>query len=233
MKTTSIFTAFSAILLSASAQVIDLGFASTFGALSGAGVTNTGGTVITGDLGTTSTSITGFPPGVVTGTIHRNDNVTTLAFADYAKAFTHGQSLVATVNKAGRTTLGGENLVAGVYKYDTGLGLEGTLTLNGNGSGTGVWVFQCATTLITSSYSNMNLVGGAKASNVFWIVGSSATLGTYSSFVGQVLAQASVVANTGAAVKGALYAGAGIALDSNPVVVQTSIVSKVATVFRA
>jgi len=233
MKTTSIFTALSTILLSASAQVIDLGYASTFGALSGAGVTNTGGTVITGDLGTTSTSITGFPPGVVTGTIRRNDDVTTLAYADYAKAFTHGQSLVATVDKAGTTTLGGENLVAGVYKYDIGLGLEGTLTLNGNGVSTGVWVFQCASTLITSSYSNINLVNGATAKNVFWIVGSSATLGTYSSFVGQILAQESVVANTGAAVKGALYASAGIALDSNPIVVQTSIVARIASVFHA
>lgn len=233
MKTTSILTALSTILLSASAQVINLGLASTFGALSGAGVTNTGGTVITGDLGTTSTSITGFPPGVVTGTIRRNDNITTLAFADYAKAFTHGQSLIATVDKAGTTTLGGENLVAGVYKYDIGVGLTGTLTLNGNGSDTGVWVFQCASTLITSSYSNINLVGGAKASNVFWIVGSSATLGTYSSFAGQILAQESAVANTGAAIRGALYAGAGIALDSNPITVQTSTIAMVASVFRA
>lgn len=199
--------------------MIDLGDAASFAALAPAGIANTGATVLSGDLGTTGTSITGFPPGVVTGTIYINDNVTTLAQASSASAFTQGQALVATVDKASTATLGGEDFVPGVYKYAGGVGLSGSLTLTDNGSGVGEWVFQIATTLITSVGSEVILSGGAKASNVYWIVGSSATLGVGSTLQGNVLASALIAANTGATVNGGLYAGSSVTLDTNTVTV--------------
>jgi predicted acyltransferase (DUF342 family) len=104
--------------------------------------------------------------------------------------------------------------------------LDGTLTLNGNGSSDGEWVFQIATTLVLGTSSNVILTGGAKASNIWWIVGSSATFGTYSHLEGNVLASASVAAETGATVNGGLYAGAGITFDANTVNVQTPAAKK-------
>ncbi|KAF1345795.1 hypothetical protein BDV97DRAFT_378779 [Delphinella strobiligena] len=201
-----------------SAALIDLGAAAKFGGLAPQGITNTGATVITGDLGTTGTSITGFPPGDVVGTTYMNDNTTATAQADSAAAFTQGQNLVATVDKAS-ATLGGDNLTAGIYKYDGSVGLTGTLTLNGKDNSSSTWVFQIAKDLITSTSSNVDLVNGALASNVYWIIGSSATLGTYSTLEGNVLTGASIAAKTGATVNGGLYAGSEITLDSNTITV--------------
>lgn len=195
-------------------MTINLGRAAPFAALAPSGITNTGATVLHGDLGTTGTSVTGFPPGVITGTLHVNDNVASGAQSDSAAAFTYGQGLTPTVNMAGTTTMGGSTLVAGIYEYDTGVGIAGTLTLDGKGVTDGVWIFQLAKTLITSTSSSVSLVNGAQASNVFWIVGSSATLGTYSTLVGSILASASVTAMTSSTVDGGLYAGASVSFDT-------------------
>lgn len=117
---------------------------------------------------------------------------------------------------ASTATLGGGNFVPGVYKYDDAVGLSGSLTLTGDGE----YVFQIATTLITSVGSSMILAGGAQAENVYWIVGSSATLGVDSTLQGNVLASASIAANTRATVNGGLYAGAMVTLDTNAVTVE-------------
>nr|BBD74544.1 ice-binding protein isoform1a [Antarctomyces psychrotrophicus] len=201
---------------------LDLGAASSFGALAPQGVANAGATVINGDMGTTGTSITGFPPGLITGQLHINDNTSTQAFADSRTAFVAGQALIATVDQAGTATLGGNTFVAGVYKYDSAVGLDGVLTLDGAGDASSVWVFQLATTLVTYASSSIILTNGAKANNVFWIVGSSATLGTYSHLEGNVIANALIAAQTGATINGALLAGSAVTLDSNTVTVQNS-----------
>lgn len=169
---------------------------------------------------TNSHSITGFPPGVVVGTTYKNDNTTATAQADSATAFTNAQNLVATVDKSS-ATLGGDNLTAGIYKYDSSVGLTGTLTLNGKNNGSSTWVFQIAKNLVTSTSSNVILANGALASNVYWIVGASVTLGTYSTLEGNVLAGASIAAKTGATVNGGLYAGSEITLDASTITVQT------------
>ena len=198
---------------------IDLGRAGSYGGLSSSGITNVGATVITGNMGTKGTSITGFPPGKVVGQTDMNNANSTNAFADYAVAFQFGQSRIPSVNKAGKTTLDGEVLVAGVYKYDSGVGLTGAMTFNGAGDSNSVWVMQIAKTLITGSASQIILSGGAKSSNIFWVVGTSATLGTYSTLHGSILAAAAITANTGSTVNGGLYAGSAVNFQSSAVTV--------------
>jgi hypothetical protein len=216
---------------------IDLKSAGSFGALSASGITNTGATVITGNLGTTSTSVTGFPPGKVTGDVDINTGPGNVAYTDSRNAFAYGQSLVATVNKAGKTTLDGENFSAGIYNYDGGVGLTGSCTFNAGGDPTSVWVMKIAATLTTGSASNVVLAGGAKASNIFWVVGSSATLGTYSTLQGSVLAAAGITAETGSTVNGGLYAGSLVAFQDTAVTVNATAAThfrrRRSTAFRA
>ena len=201
----------------ASYGFVYLNLAGPYGALSASGITNTGASVITGKMGTTSTSITGFPPGVVTGSTDKNNAAATLAYSSFQNAYSFGKGLTPTVNKAGKTTLDGETLVAGVYRYDSGVGLTGAITFDGAGNTNSVWVMQIAETLVTGAASQMILSGGAKSSNIFWIVGSSATLGTTSVLQGSVLASASITANTGSTINGGLYAQSSIALQSTTV----------------
>ena len=114
--------------------------------------------------------------------------------------------------------LNGQTLVAGVYGTDSALGLTGSVTLDGAGKTDGVWVFQAGSTLITASSSTVVLTNGAQACNVYWQVGSSATLGTSTSFVGTILAQESITATTGATIQGRLLAQSGaVTLDTNTI----------------
>ncbi|GAB3606727.1 hypothetical protein GCM10027413_21360 [Conyzicola nivalis] len=202
---------------SASADVtidgpINLGTATAFGVLGASTVTNTGPSNISGDLGLSpGTSITGFPPGIVLGTVEPTTAVAAQAQADLTTAYNVAASLTPTTS--GLSDLVGLSLTPGVYSGPT-LSLSGDLTLAGTAES--VWVFQADSTLITGSASRILLTGGASSCNVFWKVGSSATLGTASQFVGTLMASQSITATTSATVQGRLLAdNAAVTLDSN------------------
>ena len=187
---------------------VGLGTADSYAVLAGQTVTNTGPTTINGDLGVMpGSAIPGFPPGMVNGTIHAADAVALQAQSDLTTAYN---------DAAGRTPpalvsadLGGLTLTAGVYRAPGALGLTGALTLDAQGNPNAVFVFQAASTLITASASHVNLINGAQPCNVFWQVGSSATLGTTSVFAGNILALTSISMNNGVTVQGRALARNG------------------------
>jgi hypothetical protein len=209
---------------STSASVCDqttvaLGSAAGFAVLAGSTVTNIGGTTVTGDLGVSpGTAVTGFPPGTVVGTIHAGDSTGAGAIANLTIAYNDaaGRTLCPTT-VAGN--LGGLTLTPGLYKSTSGLEISsGDLTLDAQGDVNAVFIFQMASTLTTATGLHVILAGGAKASNVFWQVGSSATLGTNSAFVGTIMADQSISLNTGATLDGRALARIGaVTLDTNSV----------------
>lgn len=193
---------------------VGLGAANSFAVLAGSTVTNTGPSVVTGDLGVSpGTAVTGFPPGLVNGTIHSADAVALQAKADLVTAYNDAASRATTATVT--ADLGGQTLVSGVYTGST-LSLTGALTLNAQGNPNAVFILRSASTLITASASRVFLSNGANPCNVYWQVGSSATLGTGSVFVGTTMAMTSITATTGATITGRLLARSGATtLDSN------------------
>lgn len=191
----------------ASAQaIIDLGSASNFAILAGSGITfSTPGTSITGDIGSYSTpAITG-TFNLVTGTNHVGDAFTQAAKTALAAAYTDATTRTATTVG---TELGGTTLGAGVYNSTAGtFGITGNLTLNGDADD--IFIFKMASTLTTAVSSNVLLTGGAQANNIFWQVGSSATLGGTSGFAGNILALTSITLGLGSTVDGRLLAQDG------------------------
>jgi len=202
--------------LEAQASPITLGTAGNFAVLAGSTVTNTGYTTVVGDVGLSpGSAVTGFPPGTVTGgAIHVADGSAGAAQADLSAAYIDAAGRnVSPIAVAG--DLSGQTLTPGLYNSTSSLGITGTLTLNG--AANSVFIFQVANSLTTGTGSSVVLTGGLTAANIFWQVGSSATLGTYSTFNGTILAQASVSIATGAVLNGRALAEAGaVTLDSNP-----------------
>lgn len=195
-----------------------LGSAANFSVLAGSGITNTGPTTITGDVGTfPTTSETGFETVTLNGTNHMGDTVTQAAKTDLVTAYNDaaGRTPVITVP----TELGGTTRAPGIYDSLSGtFEITGTLTLDGEGDSNAVFIFKAASTLVTASSSVVSLTNGAHVCNVFWQVGSSATIGTYSAFVGNILALTSITVNTGATVDGRVLARNGaVTLDSNTI----------------
>lgn len=194
---------------------VGLGTAASFSVLAGSAVTNTGPTVMSGDLGVhPDSAISGFPPGIVNGTIHATDAAALQAQSDTTIAYNDaaGRSDTATL-----PVLDGQTLVGGVYTGSS-LALTGTLTLDAQGDPNAVFIFKSGSDLTTASGSTVSLVNGAQPCNVFWQVTSSATLGSGSTFVGTLIALTSITAVTAASVNGRLLARNGaVTLDSNTI----------------
>jgi uncharacterized membrane protein YgcG len=197
---------------------VGLGTATSFAVLAGATVTNTGPSIISGDLGVSpGTAVTGFPPGVVNnGTIHSADAVAAQAQADLTTAYNDAAGR--TPADAVTSDLGGQTLAPGVYKAASSMGLTGTVTLDAGGNPNAVFIFQAGSTLITASDSTVALINGGSPCNVYWQVGSSATLGTDTTFVGSILALTSASVQTGTTVAGRVLARNGqVSLDTNTI----------------
>ncbi len=202
---------------SAAQAQVGLGTATSFAVLGGSTITNTGPTTISGDVGLApGTAITGFPPGLVTGgSIHAADAVALQAQNDLTTAFNDAAGRGPVVDETG-VDLGGQTLLPGVYNASTSMALTGTVTLNGLGDPAAVFIFQAGSTLVSASNATVALIGAAQPCNVFWQVGSSATIGTNTTFVGSVLALTSITMQTGATIQGRLLARNGqVSLDTN------------------
>jgi len=203
---------------SANAGSVPLGAAAGFAVFGGSEVTNTGPSIITGDLGVSpGISITGFPLGIVTGTIHNNDAVAMQAHADAATAFSSLAGLPFTQDLSGQG-LGNRTLLPGVYFFSSSVLLNGMLTLDGNGQADPLFVFQIGSTLTTGAAASMLEINGANADNVYFQVGSSATFGTGTAFAGTIIAAASDTFTTGASLDGQAFALTGaVTLDTNAI----------------
>lgn len=202
---------------------VNLGSASTFVVLAGSAISNTGATILNGDLGVSpSATVNGFPPGVVNGTMNAADAGAAQAKLDLTAAFLDAQGRsVGTQTLPGN--LGGLTFAPGLYTNSTSVLISGSgpgndVTLDAQGDANAIFVFQMGSTLTTGPASQVILSGGAKAANVYWQVGTSATLDTTSVFKGTILAQTSITLKTGATLDGrALAQNGAVTLDSNTV----------------
>lgn len=204
-----------------------LGTATSFAVLGSSTVTNTGPSTIGGSLGVSpGNAVTGFPPGVLTsGTIHAGDATAAQARNDTNTAYTAIAGQPCDFTLTGQD-LGGKTLLPGVYCFSSTAQLTGALTLNALGNPNAVFIFKIGSALTTASNSSVLVINGAQACNTFWQVGSSATLGTTTRFVGNILALTSITLNTGASVAGRALALTGaVTLDTNDVTIPGCLVA--------
>jgi ice-binding like protein len=213
-----------AALLSASVSIgspapaaPSLGRARSFAVLGGSTVANTGATKITGDVGLSSpgVSVTGFPPGTIArGAQHVGDPAANEAQRDAQTAYAALAGKSCNTPLTGQD-LGGKSLSPGVYCFTSSAQVTGELVLDTRGGRNGIWVFQIASTLTTAPNASVVMGKGGRANNVFWQVGSGATLGTGTAFIGNILAYSSITMNTGASLSGRAWARAGVTMDGN------------------
>jgi hypothetical protein len=186
--------------VNANSETIDLGTATSFGVLGGSAVTNTGNTVINADLGiwpNDASYITGFPPGSYTGTLHAGDAVAQQAQSDVTTAYNVIAGMSPTQDLTGQD-LGGLTLTSGVYSFSSSAQLTGTLTLDVQDDPESFFIFQIGSTLTTASDSSVTMINAPENfCNKYWQVGSSATLGSNTTFVGNILALESITLDGG------------------------------------
>jgi hypothetical protein len=206
----------------AQARGQSLGSAETFGVLGASTVTNTGATIVSGDVGVSpGSAITGFPPGiVVNGAIHAADGPATAAHADLVTAYNDFAGLASpAANNLTDQDLGGMTLTPGVYHFDVAATSGGALTFDAQGDSNARFVIQIGTTLTTSSNSSVLLINGADARNIYFQLGTAATLGSGSSFIGNIMAGTAITAVGGVTVTGRLLAVVeAVTLDTNGVI---------------
>lgn len=205
---------------------IDLGSASTFGLMATAAITSTGPSVINGDVSLSpGTSMTGFPPGVVNGSVHINDAVAAQARADLLTAYNNAKALPPGTTIGAGADLGAlypgpAGIPPGTYTSGSTMLVSTPLILNAGGNANAVWVFQIGSSLTTGA--NVSLSGGAQAKNVFWVPTADATVGVGSTFYGTIISGRDVTAVTGATVNGRILAGA---ITDGTIALQTSTVN--------
>lgn len=200
---------------------VDLGSADTFAVLAASTVTSTHGGTINGDVGvwTGSTFVFGAPAVIVNGTVHLGDAIAAQAQSDLTTAYNDAAGRTVDVIIVADGELGGKTLAPGLYRSaPQSFGITSVdLTLDAQGDPNGVWIFQMpSSTLTVGNGRQVILAGGARAGNIFWQVGSSATIGTTSVFKGNILALASITIKTGASLDGRALARTGaVTLDAN------------------
>lgn len=195
--------------------------AAIFAILAGSAVTSTGATTVTGDLGISpGSSLEGFPPAILNGTLHINDNIVDQAKTDLAAAYDEAASRSASDRVTLSGNIGGLTLTPGLYMSTSSLAVSsGDVTFDALGNADAVFVLQMASTLTTTSGRKVILAGGAQAKNIYWQVGSSATFGTTSVFKGNVMAMQSITMNTGATLDGRVFCrNGGVTMEANTLV---------------
>ena len=203
--------------------LIDLGCAGPFAVLAGSTISSTGPSIINGNVGLSAGSaLIGFPPGIINGTQEITTPAAAAAKLCLTSAYIDGQGRsLNAISLPGQ--LGGLTLAPGLYSNSSTSGISGTgangiLTLDAQGNANAVWIFQIGSTLTTDPATSIVLAGGAKAANIFWIVGTSATLGTTSVFYGNILADQAITLNTGAVLNGrALTRIAAVTIDASTI----------------
>ncbi len=200
---------------------VALGTAESFAVLGGSTVTNTGPTVVSGNLGVSpGSAVTGFPPGSVVppGTIHIADAVALQAQSDVVIAYNDLAGRASNFDLTGQD-LGGLTLVPGVYTFSSSAQLTGTLTLDAQGNPDAEFIFQIGSTITTASNSSVNVINSADGCNAYWQVGSSATLGTNTAFTGNIIALTSITLVTNSTILHgrALARNGAVTMDSNQV----------------
>ena len=202
----------------AATPTVDLGRAAGYAVLGASTVTNTGLSQVSGNLGLSpGISVTGFSPGIVSnGSIQAATTASLDAHTDLVAAYIAAATAIGAHDLTGQD-LGGLTLAPGVYKFTSSAGLSGNLKLDAAGDPNAVFIFQIGSTLITASHSSVSLINGARGNNVFFQVGSSATLGTYTQFAGNILASASITLTTGSNIScgSAMAITAAVTMDTN------------------
>lgn len=206
---------------SAAELPVPLGAAANFAVLAGTTITSTGLSMVNGDIGVSpGTAVTGFPPGQLNGSLHANDAAAVAGQSDLAIAYNDAVSRTTTAVVSDQ--LGGTTKTTGVYESVAGtFDITGDLTLDAQGDPNAVFIFKTTTTLITGASSMVNLANGAQACNVFWQVGSSATLGANSTLRGNLLAFTSITV------------GAALAVDGRTLAINGAVTMDTATITRS
>jgi len=220
---------------------VALGSAGNFAVLAGSTVTSTGGTTVAGDLGVwAGSAVTGFAgippggPGTVSGTIHAGDAVAQTAHGDLTAAYNDAAGRTLAQIDVANADIGGRKLAPGLYKSSGTLSITGNVALDAQGDPNAVFIFQIASSFNTAAGSQVILRNGATAANIYWQVGTSATLGTATIFKGIILADQSISFATGATLDGRALARIGaVTLDANTITISNAIIAPVILVSAA